>query len=294
MDLHKPERKGWGDTEDMNNGNKVLKSSIVYFFAVVICVFSVIPVLWGLSTSFKTDKVVYAIPPVWLPKPVTFANYVSVFHSKDMMRYFLNTMIISFFSTVISMIIGVLAAYGFSRYKFPGCKTLLWSILFTRVLPRVTIVIPFYITLRNLKLLNTYAGLVLVYLMVVMPITVWLLKGFFDNVPYEIEEAAIVDGCSPLKILTKIVLPISLPAIASVGMYSFILAWNEFLFALIMTNDRSTRPIAVGLAFYIDEMGVHWGPLMAASIMMSIPAIIIFSLSQRHLVKGLGEGAVKG
>jgi ABC-type glycerol-3-phosphate transport system permease component len=208
--------------------------------------------------------------------------------------YFLNTTFIACGATGISLVIGIMAAYGFSRYKFPGAKTILWSILFTRILPRVTLIIPFYITLRNLRLLNTYPGLILVYLMVVMPISVWLLKGFFDNLPYEIEEAAIVDGCSPVSLLTRIVIPISMPAIASVGMYTFILAWNEFLFALLMTTDSKIRTISVALAFYIDEAGIHWGPLMAASILMSIPSIIVFSLSQRHLVRGLSEGAVKG
>jgi ABC-type glycerol-3-phosphate transport system permease component len=143
-------------------------------------------------------------------------------------------------------------------------------------------------------MLNTYPGLILVYLMVVMPISVWLLKGFFDNVPREIEEAAIVDGCSAVGMLLRIVIPISIPAIAAVGMYTFILAWNEFLFALLMTTDATTRTISVALAFYIDEAGVHWGPLMAASVLMSIPAVAVFSISQRSLVKGLSEGAVKG
>ncbi len=209
-------------------------------------------------------------------------------------RFFWNTTVVSVGATTISLIIGIMAAYGFSRYKLPGFRTILWSILFTRILPRVTLIVPFYITLRNLRLINTYGGLILVYLMVVMPISVWLLKGFFDNVPYEIEEAAIVDGCSPFGVLTRIVIPLSAPAIASVGMYTFILAWNEFLFALLMTTDAKTRTISVALAFYIDEAGIHWGPLMAASLLMSIPAIIVFSLFQRHLVRGLSEGAVKG
>jgi ABC-type glycerol-3-phosphate transport system permease component len=267
---------------------------LIYGSALVICTFSLIPILWGVSTSLKTDAKVYSIPPAWVPEPVTFENYWQVFTNSAMLRYFKNTAIVSFSSMAISLVIGVLGAYGFSRYRFPGAKTLLASILFTRVLPRVTLIVPFYITLRNLRMLNTYQGMILIYLMVVMPISVWLLKGFFDNVPYEIEEAAIVDGCSPLGLLTRVVLPLSTPAIAAVGMYSFILAWNEFLFALLVSTDATTRTISVGLAFFIDEAGIHWGPLMAASILMSIPAVIVFTLSQRLLVKGLSEGSVKG
>jgi multiple sugar transport system permease protein len=271
-----------------------LFKSLIAFLVLLIISFSLFPVIWAVSTSLKSYGQIYALPPEWIPNPATLVNYIEVFTKSRMTRYFMNTAIVAFGSTGISLVIGIMAAYGFSRYKFPGAKTLLWSILFTRVLPRVTLIVPFYITLRNLRLLNTYPGLILVYLMVVMPISVWLLKGFFDNVPYEIEEAAIVDGCSPFTLLTRIIIPISTPAIAAVGMYAFILAWNEFLFALLMSTNAHTRTISVALAFYIDEAGVHWGPLMAASVLMSIPAIIIFSLSQRQLVRGLSEGAVKG
>jgi ABC-type glycerol-3-phosphate transport system permease component len=268
--------------------------TIAYASALVICLFSLVPILWGVSTSLKTDRDVYTMPPAWAPRPVTLANYAHVLTNSAMLGYFRNTAIIAFGSTVLSLVIGVLAAYGFSRYRFPGAGMLLGSILFTRVLPRVTLIVPFYVTLRSLKLLNTHQGLILVYLMVVMPISVWLLKGFFDNVPREIEEAAIVDGCGPLGLLARIILPISTPAIMAVGMYAFILAWNEFLFALLVSTDKTTRTISVGLAFYIDEAGIHWGPLMAASILMSIPAISIFTLSQKLLVRGLSEGSVKG
>lgn len=258
----------------------------------LLIVFSLIPIFWVISTSLKAEAEIYHFS-LWSSNP-TMGNYKKVFASSNMVRYFFNTVIISTCTTVISMCVATLGAYGFSRYSFPGCKSVLAFIMFTRVLPRVTIIIPFYVTLRQLHMLNTYQGIILVYLMVVMPVTVWMLKGFFDDIPHEIEEAAIIDGCSPLRMLFTVVLPICLPALAAVGMYAFILAWNEFLFALIMTNDKSTRPISVGLAFYIDDVGVHWGELMAASTLMSIPAVLVFSLSQNMLVKGLSAGAVKG
>ena len=294
--LLSPLRAGLGAAEAgmKRSTSRTAAHTVAYASAMLICLFSLIPILWGVSTSLKTDRDVYTMPPAWIPKPVTLANYMSVLTNSAMLGYFRNTAIIAFGATAISLVIGVLAAYGFSRYKFPGAGVLLGSILFTRVLPRVTLIVPFYVTLRSLKLLNTHQGLILIYLMVVMPISVWLLKGFFDNVPREIEEAATVDGCGPLGLLVRIILPISTPAIMAVGMYSFILAWNEFLFALLVSTDKTTRTISVGLAFYIDEAGIHWGPLMAASILMSIPAITIFTLSQKLLVKGLSEGSVKG
>ena len=278
----------------MRQRRSPVETAPILVSVILLASFSLIPVAWGLSTSLKTDTGIYEIPPRWIPSPITFTHYASILSSSSMLRYFLNTAIISFGTMIGSLFIAILGAYGFSRFRFPGRNTLLWSILFTRLLPRVTIIIPLYIVLRNMKLLNSYAGLILVYMLIVMPMAVWLLKGFFDNLPYEIEEAAVLDGCSPLGVLVRVVVPISLPAIATVAMYSFILAWNEFLFALIMTNGKSIRPISIGLAFFIDEVGIHWGSLMAASMLMSVPAVIVFMLLQTQLVRGLSEGAVKG
>jgi multiple sugar transport system permease protein len=266
----------------------------VYLSAIVLCGFSVVPVLWAISTSLKPNDKIYSQIPKWMPDPLTFEHYFSVLNNKNMLHYFFNSFVISLGATVASLVVCILAAYGFSRYKFPGKKMLLWSILFTVILPRVTIIVPFYIILKNINLINTYSGLVLAYMIFIIPTAVWLLKGYFDNIPYEIEEAATMDGCSPLGILLRIIIPISMPTIASVAMFSFVLAWNEFLFALVFTSGAEIRPLAVGLSFFIDEEGVKWGELMAASILMSIPVIFIFSLSQKFLVKGLSDGAVKG
>lgn len=273
---------------------RVLKWIFIYAASIAIAVFALLPFLWTVSTSLKTEVDIYSLTPSFMPHPFTLDNYKEVFHNRTMMEYFRNTIIIALSSTVISMTVSIFAAYGFSRYKFPGRTSLLYSILFTRLLPRVCLLVPFYVTLSHLHMVNTYQGLVLVYLIVGMPVTVWLLKGYIDSVPYEIEEAAVMDGCGPMQILFRIVVPILAPAISSTGMYAFILAWNEFLFPLLIAKDSGTRPISVGLAFYIDEIGVKWGPMMAASVMMSIPAILVFSFAQKYIVKGLSEGAVKG
>lgn len=266
---------------------------MLFISALILCSFSLFPILWGLSTSLKPENKLYAQPPQWIPNPITFVHYDKVIHNKVMMNYFYNSMVIAVCSTIFALIVGVMAAYGFSRFKFPGRNTLLWSILFTQIFPRVVIIIPFYVTLKNLNLLGTYTGLIMVYLVVVLPISVWLLKGFIDKIPYEIEEAAIIDGCSIFSLLWRIVIPMTFPAIGAVAMYSFILSWNEFLFALVFSST-DTRTVPVGLAFFIDEVGVQWGQLMSASIMMSVPAILVFSFAQKLLVRGLSEGGVKG
>jgi len=273
---------------------RILYMLFLYGVTLMLLVFALFPILWVLSTSFTPDHLIFVQPPQWIPETITFHHYNEVIRNPEILRYFMNSFITAITSTVVGLIIGILGAYGFSRYKFPGRKTLLISVMLTRLLPRVALIVPFLVTLRNLGLYNTRAGLVLVFLVITMPLSLWLLKGFFDSIPYEIEEAAVVDGCSPLGILLRIDLPMILPAIASVGMFIFITAWNEFLFSLTMTQGRALRAISVGLAFFIDDQFVQWGALMAASVLMSIPAIVIFTLFSRFLIKGLSEGAVKG
>ena len=274
------------------------KINIYLFIKIVLififCAFSLFPILWCLSTSLKPESDIYEMPPRWIPAKVTAEHYVKVLSDPDMLHYFGNTVILAVGTTIVTMIVSVLAAYGFSRYKFTGSKCLIWTILFARVLPRVSVIIPYYIILRKLELINTYCGLILVYLTICLPVAIWMLKGYFDNLPLEVEEAAVVDGCSPLDVLVRIVIPMCKPILATVAMNAFILSWNEFLYALTMTDGKAKRPISVGLAFFIDEMGIHWGELMAASVLMSIPAVIFFSLAQNQMVKGLSAGAVKG
>lgn len=273
---------------------RLLGKIVVYLLALIIVIYALMPVFWGLSTSLKTEVEIYSLKPTFIPKKLTFDNYTMVFHDKNMMAYFRNTIFIAVVSTIISVMVAVFGAYGFSRFRFPGRIGLLYTILFSRVLPRVCLLVPFYITLSNLKLVNTFPGLILVYLIIGMPITIWMLKGYVDALPVEIEEAASIDGCNSLQILFKIVVPMVLPALASISMFAFILAWNEFLFPLLIAKDASTRPISVGLAFYIDETGIQWGPMLAASVIMSVPAVGVFSFAQKYIIAGLSEGAVKG
>jgi ABC-type glycerol-3-phosphate transport system permease component len=270
------------------------KYVLVFGLGLVFVLFSTLPLLWGVTTALKIPGEVYAFPPTWIPSEVTFDNFIAVFHNQALIRAFFNTLLIATATTIVALIVGVLGGYGFSRYRIPGRNTLLWSVLLTKLFPRVVVIVPFFVTLRNLQIMNTYQGLILVYLMVTFPVAIWLLKGFFDKIPVEIEDAAIVDGCSLPQLLWLVVLPMARPALIAVAMYSFILAWNEFLFALVFTNGLERRPLSVALAFFVDENGIRWGELMAASIIMSLPAVLVFTLAQRMLVRGLSDGAVKG
>lgn len=216
-----------------------------------ICAFSLFPIMWCLSTSLKPESQIYEVPPRWIPREVTWVHYGQILRDSNMLHYFKNTVILATGTTLITMTVSVLAAYGFSRYKFTGSRCLIWTILFARVLPRVAVIIPYYIILKELKMINTYPGLILVYLTICLPVAVWMLKGYFDNLPIEVEEAAVVDGCSPFRVLVEIVIPMCKPILATVAMNAFVLSWNEFLFALTMTDGKAMRPISVGLAFFI-------------------------------------------
>jgi ABC-type glycerol-3-phosphate transport system permease component len=281
-----------------DNSSKMVRTvgkyALVYGLGMFFVLFSTLPLLWGVSTALKVPSEVYAFPPTWIPTTLTFENFVLVLQNQNLIRAFFNTLIIASGTTAVALIVGVLGGYGFARYKFPGRNMLLWSVLFTKLFPRVVVIVPFFITLRNLQMMNSYQGLILVYLMVTFPVAIWLLKGFFDKIPVEIEEAAVIDGCNLPQLLWHVILPMSRPALVAVAMYSFILAWNEFLFALVFTNGLERRPLSIALAFFIDENGIRWGELMAASIVMSLPAVIVFTFAQKLLVRGLSDGAVKG
>jgi ABC-type glycerol-3-phosphate transport system permease component len=273
---------------------KTVYTLCIYLISIILCLFALGPVFWGLSTSLKPDNLIFAQPPQWIPRIISLVHYREVLQNPNMVRYFINSFITALASTVFALVVSVLGAYGFARFKFPGNKAGMLALVVSRMLPVVSLIVPFFVTLQKIGLYNTRAGLIIVFLVITMPLSIWMLKGFFDSIPYEIEEAAIVDGCSSFGILLRVDLPMLLPAVASVGMYVFITAWNEFLLALSMTRGNALRTISVGLAFYIDEFGVRWGSLMAASILMSIPAIVVFSLFSKFLIRGLSEGAVKG
>jgi multiple sugar transport system permease protein/raffinose/stachyose/melibiose transport system permease protein len=255
--------------------------------------FSLFPVAWMISTSLKGPDEIYHASD-WLPHAVTLANFKRVLWDPHVLRSFGNSLLIATGSTLAALLVGIFSGYGFARFDFPGKHLLFVSVLAGQILPLAALVIPFFIQLRTYGLLNTFPGVIAVYTVVSTPLAVWLLKGFFEAIPREVEEAAIVDGCSHLGVLFRVVMPIAAPAIFAVGMYAFVVGWNEFLLGLVLTTDLKTRPIAVSLALYRTEWGIEWGALMAACLVMAVPAMAIFLYFEKHLVRGLAEGAVKG
>ncbi len=274
--------------------NSKRSSPFSYFLASIFSAAALFPFCWMIVSSVKPLQELYTVPPTWIPQHLTLQNYANVLFSSNIPRYFLNSVVISVGSTGISLILASLAAYGFARFRFRGAGILQASILVSQLLPTATVIVPLYIILGHLHLINTYLGLILVYLIHTLPLCVWMLIGYFRSIPYEIEEAALVDGASRMTILVRIVLPLAVPGIVSTVVYCFVTTWNEFIFALVFATDSSVKTLPIGLAEFSSEFNVDWGAVMAASVIMTLPIVVLFFGVQRLFVGGLTAGAAKG
>jgi ABC-type glycerol-3-phosphate transport system permease component len=258
---------------------------------VFVCLF---PFWWMALSSVKTLRELYTIPPIWWPSMPTFDNYYKVLFESNIPRYFLNSIVISVGSTALALVLAIFASYGFARFDFRGKPLLQSLVLVGQLLPTAAIIVPLFITLRVLGLVNTYWGLILVYMIITLPLSVWMLTSYFKSIPVELDEAAIIDGASRLGCLLRITLPLSLPGLASVTVYAFVTTWNEFIFALCFATDSSVKTLPIGLAEFSTEFNTDWGAVMAASVVMTLPIAILFLSMQRLFVGGLTAGATKG
>ncbi len=209
------------------------------------------------------------------------------------LRYFLNSVIVSTATTALGVLIAVPAAYAFSRFQFPGRDILFFAVLVRNMFPVVVFLIPLFILMRTLHLVNTHASLILTYMTFGLPLSIWLLKGFYDNIPEELERAARIDGASRFKAFWLIIMPLSSPGIIATAIYAFIGAWNEYVYALTFLNSESLLTLPVGLQHFFTEFATNWPGLMAAAFIMSVPVVLMFMLLQRHFVRALTEGAIK-
>ena len=243
-------------------------------------------------TSIKTDIDALSFPPKWIFDP-TLKNYVAILNTSPLVDYALNSLIVASLNTLLCLIVGSMAAYGLARFKFRGADNLAFWILSIRMMPPVAAIIPIYILMKNLRLLDTPWCLVITYLTFNLPFVVWMMKGFFEEIPREIEESALIDGCSDFSVFFRIALPLVAPGLAATAIMVFIFSWNEFLFALILTGTKAVT-LPVGIIGYMKETGINWGYMTAGGILALIPVIVFMVLVQKHLVKGLTLGALKG
>ena len=244
---------------------------------------------WMIEASFKTQLQNTAVPPLLIFQP-TLDNFVTVFSRNPMWRFLLNSTVVGAGATLLALILGLPAAYGIARYKQ---QRLAVAILVARIMPGISYLVPWFIMFSRLKLIGSYVTLILAHLMITLPMTIWLMIGFFEDIPRELDEAAFIDGCNPFEAFIRIALPLTRPGIAASAILSFIFSWNNFLFSLVLANQQ-TRPLPVAVFSFISYTQVDWGGLNAAATIVTLPVLIMILFAQKHMVRGLTLGSVKG
>lgn len=277
----------------MNDTRSPLQTFAIYLGALLILVWSGGPFIWQFSTSFQLDKALTSGSPSLIPHPFTLEHYYNAFVEKQLHRYVWNSLVVSLATTFLCLFVGSLAAFALSRLNIKGRFGILMVILSVSMFPQIALVGPLYLVATNLGLLDTYTALIITYLALGLPLVTWVLFGYFETLPREIDEAARMDGVSVPGLLWRIILPMSLPSLVTTGLLAFITAWNEFLFALAFTSNIDRQTIPVGIANFTNLYYVPWGDIAAASAVVTVPLILLVLFFQRHIIEGLTQGGVK-
>ena len=253
------------------------------------------PLFWMISTALRPETELFRRPPALLPSQPTLENFLRLLRETPFPTYMMNSAVVALCTTAVVIAMGLMGAYGISRFRFAGRKALLRAVLLTYLLPSVVLFLPVYMMMARLGLVNSLFGLVLAYTTFALPFALWLLRGFIDAIPIDLEHAALVDGASRLECFIDVVIPQAMPGIISTSLFTFILSWNEYLYALVLIGRDSNKTLPPGvMTMLTSTFQVEWAMLMAASVLMSLPLIISFAFLQRHLTKGFGAGALKG
>jgi multiple sugar transport system permease protein len=277
----------------MSHGRTRITRTVVLVVALLA---ALTPVYWMITMSLKVEGDQFAYPPKWVSFTPTLQHYYEAFVTRSFGRYLLTSAIVAVVSTACALVIGTLAAYALTRFRLPynlDRKLSLW-ILSTRMFPAIVTAVPLFLMMRDLRLLNTKAALIVVYTAFNLPFVVWMMRGFFAEVPRDLEEAALVDGDSRLGALVRVVLPLVSPGLAATAVFCLIVSWNEFLFALVLTQTDASMTLPVGIAGRVTQFEIKWGVMSAAGAVAMVPILIFALAMQRYLVRGLSLGAVKG
>ncbi|KRE07560.1 hypothetical protein ASE63_22970 [Bosea sp. Root381] len=269
-----------------------LINAVAYLCLIVAIVIVFIPLLWMLSVSFRPNIEVMRMPPTWLPEVFTLEGYAKIFSNPRYLLVFFNTALVSLLVTLISLFLGAMAAYALARFKFAGQRTVLMFLITTQMFPLVLLCIPYFRIFISLGLYDTRTSLVIVYLTFTLPFCVLMLRSYFLNIPRDIEEAAMVDGCSRLGAIFRTLVPISYPAFIGAGLYTFLLAWNEFLFAVVLIESWENRVLTMAIYSLMAEFVTDWNAMMAFSVLASLPLVMVFIFLQRYMVQGMTAGAL--
>ncbi|MBV0925400.1 carbohydrate ABC transporter permease [Halomicroarcula limicola] len=266
----------------------------VYAVLGVYMSFLLLPVAYMVMATFTSPDFLYSPRLVPALSELTLQNYVAILSTGLFQQYFINSTIVATATTAITLVVGTLAAYSMSRFEYPGRSGLLFTFLGTQMLPRVLILIPFFLVMFSLNLIDSLLGIVIAHSVLGIPLGTWLLKGYFDDIPESLDEAAKMDGCSHLDILGRIIVPMSLPGITVAGFYTFILSWNDFLFVSILSQTAATRTLPFGLQLFQSQNTVAWELLLTAATVTMIPVVVLFAVFQHWIVEGLASGGMKG
>ena len=268
--------------------------SLIYGGALLLVCQAAFPFLWMVSTSFKPPAEVFASPPNIVPEDPTWDNFHRLFTTTHFLVYFRNSVIVCGLTVLLTLAVSAAGAYSLTRYRYPGREKIAGLILCTYMFAPIMVVIPFFILVKKIGIENTHVALVLALTSFCLPFTLWLLRAFFQTIPVDLEEAAMVDGASRPRAVVYIILPLALPGIIATSIFTFILAWNDFIFARILIAADELKTLPVGVQDLFHSALIDWGLIMGAAMMITIPALLFFLTVQRYLIRGWGAGAVKG
>ncbi len=272
---------------------KRIVSTAIYTFLSLYLLFTVVPIYWVFVTSVKPAEEVVSFPPTLLPQTLSLEHYQFVFTKTRLGQGILNSLIVTGATTLVSLVAASLASYAFSRFRFRGKGAILGSVLGLYLIPPLINIIPLFLLFNKLNLLNTYWGLVLAYQALVLPLLTFMLRNYFDGIPMEIEEAALIDGCTRLGVLRRVTLPLAVPGLATAAIFAFIMAWNEFVLALHFLLKDDLKTVQLVIMEFVKLHRIDWGALTAAMVIGMTPVLVFLSFAQRYLIAGLLGGATK-
>jgi multiple sugar transport system permease protein len=256
-------------------------------------VFSGFPILWMFFSSLKSNTEIFSLPPRLLPKVFTLVAYDSIFSDPVKIRFFINSYLVASVVTLLTVIVAVLAAYGFSRYEFRLKKACNLLVISTQTVPPITLLIPYFGMVVFFGIFNTYLALILTYMVFTLPYAILLMTGYLNTLPKELDEAVLVDGGSSWTALWRVIVPVSIPGIVATAVYTFLLAWNEFLFALTLTKSTELRTVPIGISLLMGQHAFEWNEMMAMSVLGSLPLLLLYLVAQRYFLAGMTAGSVK-
>ena len=272
--------------------SRLLLNALVYALLIAAIIIMCVPLAWMLTVSVRPNAEVMKIPPDWIPKVFTFEAYQKIFSEKKYITVFANTCFIALIVTVLSLTLGSMAAYALARFKFIGHRTVLMFLITTQMFPLVLLCIPYFRIFITLGLYDSLSALIIVYLTFTLPFCILMLRSYFLNIPRDMEEAAMVDGCTRLGAIMRILFPMSYPAFIGAGLYTFLLAWNEFLFAVVLIESWGNRVLTMAIYSLMAEFVTDWNTMMAFSVLASLPLVVAFVFLQKYMVQGMTGGAL--